>query len=1126
MTQEQWEAVMGYNRSKIKGSTLPVTDISWEDCQKFIEKLNAKTNGGYRLPTEAEWEFACRAGTSTAYSFGDEITPKDANYDVKSLKPVAVGSYKANPFGLYDMHGNVWEWCEDEYVADAVTDPKIDPKCLVTVAGESRVLRGGTSLFFGDESGPRSSYKIGGFPFLHNNFNFGFRLARSADSKSPVAPTVPKPDPVEVLPALGNLLVAPFNESTAKEVQKEIAINLQKEVEEKEDLGKGVKLDMVLIPAGKFMMGSPANEMGRESRDDDETQHEVTLTKPYYMGKYEVTQEQYEAVMGNNPSSIKGAKLPVTNVSWQDCKGFIKNLNAKTNGGYRLPTEAEWEYACRAGTTTAYSVGDKITPNDANYNDSKIDKPVTVGKNDFWLNDSNYKGKPVTVGNYIANPFGLYDMHGNVSEWCEDWKASYPAGAVSDPKGPATGAYRVLRGGAFDDFGVFIRSSSRVIFGPPGRYPYGGFRLARTIEFRKESGQLKIERGQTDLVLSNNVEKLGRPYTEIEAKAAQDETSKNLGIDVHLKVNIKKEINFEFMLIPAGLFLMGSKDSEIGRYSNETQHEVLITTPYYIGMYVVTQEQWKSVMGNNPSKRKNKKFPVTNVSWRDCQNFIKKLSNLTGDNYRLPTEAEWEYSAKAGAVSAYTSGETLSNNDANYNYNISTIRSVGSYRPNAFGLYDVQGNVWELCQDRYAEDYHLSSREDPQGGLVGEGVVTRGGGYGNPENQVRLSVRNGVLANYRDESIGFRLVKTIPSAITPSSLLKPIGFSAEVPETGALALEESTDTLIPPYESEQKASKSEKDLSSDTFSDYQLADNIFKLGCKSYDQKKYAEAIDLYTKAIELKPKFAEAYNSRGMAYDELIMYLESIADYSKAIEINPMFKDFYFNRGYTYDNLHKYAEAIADYTKVIAINPMDAGAYVNRGYTYSNLHDYAEAIEDFTKAIELDFKFVAAYNSRGNAYQGLEKYPEALADYTKAIELDPKYAEAYNNRGTMYGALIKYPEAIADFTKAIELDPKDAVAYYNRGNAYSNLKKYEEAITDYTKAIELDPKYVNAYINRGLMYYNLQKYPEAIADYTEAIKLDPNDVVACTNRGDAHKALGKTKEAEADFAKAKELEK
>jgi hypothetical protein len=158
---------------------------------------------------------------------------------------------------------------------------------------------------------------------------------------------------------------------------------------------KKTEIEMVLIPAGSFLMGSP---MAEEGHRDNETQHEVTLTKPYYMGKYAVTQEQFEAVMGNNPSQTKGSKLPVTDVSWEDCKKFIKKLNGITQRKYRLPTEAEWEYSCRAGTTTAFSFGDEITSEDANYNDSNI------------INEL------VAVGSYKPNTFGLYDMHGNAWE--------------------------------------------------------------------------------------------------------------------------------------------------------------------------------------------------------------------------------------------------------------------------------------------------------------------------------------------------------------------------------------------------------------------------------------------------------------------------------------------------------------------------------------------------------------------------------------------------------------------------------------------------------------------------------------------------------------------------------------
>jgi len=239
-------------------------------------------------------------------------------------------------------------------------------------------------------------------------------------------------------------------EQIAERVKAKQKEPLKKETSGKEelvDLGKGINLEMVLIPAGKFKMGDPGAE------------HEVTLTKPFYMGKYEVTQEQWEEVMGNNPSLVKGEKLPMTNVSWNDCQGFIQKLNAKTNGGYRLPTEAEWEYACRAGTTTAYSYGDNITKIDANYGP---------------------EGKSVEVGSYKANAFGLYDMHGNVLEWCEDRSGEYPAGAVTDPKGIATGERRVLRGGSFYQEFWSASSCLRNYASQSTRGNNWGFRLAMT----------------------------------------------------------------------------------------------------------------------------------------------------------------------------------------------------------------------------------------------------------------------------------------------------------------------------------------------------------------------------------------------------------------------------------------------------------------------------------------------------------------------------------------------------------------------------------------------------------------------------------------------------------------------
>jgi len=224
------------------------------------------------------------------------------------------------------------------------------------------------------------------------------------------------------------------------------------------DLGAGVKIEQVLIPAGKFIMGSPASEPGRSS---NEIQHEVILTKPFFMGKYEVTQSQWEVIMGNNPSSgDKGPMLPVTDVSWNDCQMFLKKLNKKTKSEFRLPTEAQWEYACRAETITAFSFGNKLKPTDANHADSNINKPVKVGT-------------------YKPNAFGLYDMHGNVNEWCNDWFKAYPTNVVTDPTGPANGEYRIVRGGTCVLNSFNSRSSNRNLDLASVGSSVRGFRLTK-----------------------------------------------------------------------------------------------------------------------------------------------------------------------------------------------------------------------------------------------------------------------------------------------------------------------------------------------------------------------------------------------------------------------------------------------------------------------------------------------------------------------------------------------------------------------------------------------------------------------------------------------------------------------
>ena len=202
-------------------------------------------------------------------------------------------------------------------------------------------------------------------------------------------------------------------------------------------------LEMIWVEPGSFMMGSPESE---PQRDSDETQHQVTLTKGFWLGKFEVTQAQWLEVMSTSPSYFTGDNLPVEQVHWGDAKNFCLNLLNKealvrippTGYTYNLPTEAQWEYACRAGTTTATAYGDSLSSTQANFHG---DYPYNGGA------DGPYLGKTTNVGSYAANAWGFHDMHGNVAEWIQDTYGSFPSAGVLDPIGPAIGSYRVPRGG-------------------------------------------------------------------------------------------------------------------------------------------------------------------------------------------------------------------------------------------------------------------------------------------------------------------------------------------------------------------------------------------------------------------------------------------------------------------------------------------------------------------------------------------------------------------------------------------------------------------------------------------------------------------------------------------------------
>gem|GEM_PF-3057879 len=467
------------------------------------------------------------------------------------------------------------------------------------------------------------------------------------------------------------------------------------------------------IPAGTFMMGSLSTELGRY---DNEIQHQVTISKSFYMQSTEVTQGQWKAVMGTNPSyfSTCGDNCPVENMSWDELQAFITKMNQRGDGIYRLPTEAEWEYAARALSTTAFANG-HITNTECSPVDPKLD---AMG---WYCSNSGNKTHPVAQKQ--ANTWGLYDMHGNVWELCQDWYGIYSA-TITDPAGPSYGMYRVARGGdsGADGYAKYSRSAQRGTFYPSGRSGFIGFRLA----FSPKD-----------------------------------------------KADFSNSLNMNFKLIPGGTFTMGSPSTEPGRQSDEVQHQVTLTKPFYIQTTEVTQGQWKAVMGSSwfyfPNCGDN--CPAESVSYDDAQAFVAKLNQRGEGIYRLPTEAEWEYAARAGTTTAFANGNITNTECSPVDPNLDAMgwycgnaadktHPVAQKQANAWGLSDMYGNIWELVQDWYGS-YPTGAVIDPLGPASGSNRLTRGGCYGNPAMDNRSATRLEIVTSDRYSGVGLRVVRVI-----------------------------------------------------------------------------------------------------------------------------------------------------------------------------------------------------------------------------------------------------------------------------------------------------------------------------------------------------------------------------
>jgi formylglycine-generating enzyme required for sulfatase activity len=457
-----------------------VINVSWEDAVAYAAWLSKETGEHYRLPTEAEWEYAARAGTTTPFWTGQCVKTDQANYDgnddyagcgaktgVYRAQTLRVGSLPANPWGLHEVHGNVWEWVQDRYHNSYAGAPT-DGTAWEGGSGATRVSRGGA--WFSRARNLRSAVRSGNAPEDRDD-KTGFRLAGD---------TPATPDDRVGSRAAGDDSVKPPDQFSKELPDRSPGVSAA-DITEPTLLMPRFDFEppMMALPGGQFQMGSPEDEPERSS--DESPRHPVRLA-PFAIGQTEATFAQYDAfctATGRQPPDDNGwgrGQRPVINVSWEDAVAYAVWLSKETGAAYRLPTEAEWEYAARAGTTTPFWTGRCITTDQANY-DGNYDYAVC------GTNTGVYRQATVPVGSLPANPWGLHEVHGNVWEWVQDRYHDSYQGAPTDGRAWEAGgsSARVVRGGSWYGNSRGIRAAIRFDGDPELRSFNLGLRLARTL---------------------------------------------------------------------------------------------------------------------------------------------------------------------------------------------------------------------------------------------------------------------------------------------------------------------------------------------------------------------------------------------------------------------------------------------------------------------------------------------------------------------------------------------------------------------------------------------------------------------------------------------------------------------
>lgn len=545
----------------------------------------------------------------------------------------------------------------------------------------------------------------------------------------------------------------------------------------------------VWIPPGIFTLGSPEGEPGRFT---NEVRRSVVLTRGYWMSDHEVTQSEYQGLMGRNPSGFPGANRPVENVSWHDATNYCHRLNQQAyergelpaGYAYRLPTEAEWECAARAGSETAFPWGDS----------------TSEAARHAW-NEATAAFTTHEVRSLSPNRWGLHDLLGNVWEWCLDWGAVPASATALEPSGPKDGSLRVIRGGSYLDGPALLRPASRLAFRPNWSGDCVGFRPVLAAKAPAGSSELRL-RLVPELTLRGTpgaTYRIEKTLTPQVPGSWQTLTRIDLGTNAQTVWTDLSErptgYSYRalqmvgdggsagplrpgepqtgrppgFVWIAPGTFRMGSPDTETSRRSNEAAHTVTLTRGYWMSDHEVTESELDEVLGRNETTRLGLYHPVQ-ATWNDATRYCETLTIRTradgslpdGFIYRLPTEAEWEHACRAGTTTRYSWGDDPDGLEVRkhaWSWT-SQYREVRQLQPNAWGLYDLSGNLWEWCVDGYETAFPAATTDPVRTNSTTVRVI-RGGGYLEDFARARSAARNGARpAEWRD--LGFRPVLARP----------------------------------------------------------------------------------------------------------------------------------------------------------------------------------------------------------------------------------------------------------------------------------------------------------------------------------------------------------------------------